>query len=48
MDAQIFVSGDQSAVEEYLVKNHKQMPRVAYRYALEKFEKHTKEKLMML
>lgn len=39
---------NQPVVEEYLVKNHKQMPRVAYRYALEKFEEHTKKKLMML
>lgn len=39
---------NQSIVEEYLVKNHKQMPRIAYRYALEKFDNDTKKKLMML
>lgn len=39
---------NQSIVEEYLVKNHKQMPRIAYRYALEKFDYDTKKKLMML
>lgn len=35
-------------VEEYLVKNHERMPRVAYRYALEKFDKAAREKLMRL
>ncbi len=39
---------NQSIVEEYLVKNHKQMPRVAYRYALEKFDNDTRKKLMTL
>lgn len=39
---------NQSIVEEYLVKYHKQMPRIAYRYALEKFDNDTKKKLMML
>ncbi len=39
---------NQSVVEEYLVKNHKQMPRVAYRYALEKFDCDTRKRLMML
>lgn len=39
---------NQSTVEEYLVKNHKQMPRVAFRYALGKFDKTTRKKLMML
>ena len=39
---------DQPVVEAYLIKNHKQMPRVAYRYALEKFDKDTKKKLMSL
>lgn len=39
---------DQSVVEAYLIKNHKRMPRVAYRYALEKFDKDTKKKLMSL
>lgn len=37
---------DQHCVEEYLIKNHSRMPRVAYRYALEKFDKETRAKLM--
>ena len=32
---------DQPSVEQYLIKNHAVMPRVAYRYALEKFDKDT-------
>lgn len=39
---------NQPMVKEYLIKNHKQMPRVAYRYALEKFDSDTRKKLMML
>ena len=39
---------DQKCVEEYLIKNHMRMPRVAYRYALEKFDKETRSKLMMM
>ena len=39
---------NQLMVEEYLVKNHAKMPRVAYRYALEKFDKETRKKLMTL
>lgn len=39
---------DQSSVEQYLIKNHVVMPRVAYRYALEKFDKDTRKKLMAL
>lgn len=39
---------DQSAVEKYLMKNHKVMPRVAYRYALQKFDKDTRKRLMAL
>ncbi len=39
---------NQPIVEEYLVKNHKKMPRVAYRYALEKFDSDTRKKLMKL
>lgn len=39
---------NQPMVEEYLVKNHAKMPRVAYRYALEKFDKETRKKLMTL
>lgn len=35
-------------VEEYLVKNCKKMPRVAYRYALEKFDAKTRDKLMKM
>lgn len=39
---------NQPLVEEYLVKNHKKMPRVAYRYALEKFDSDTRKRLMKL
>ncbi len=39
---------DQPSVEQYLIKNHAVMPRVAYRYALEKFDKDTRKKLMAL
>lgn len=39
---------DQSSVEQYLIKNHALMPRVAYRYALGKFDKDTRKKLMAL
>ncbi len=37
---------DQPAVKSYLIKNHEKMPRVAYRYALEKFDKDTRAALM--
>lgn len=33
-------------VIEYLTENHERMPRMAYRYALEKFDKETRNKLM--
>ena len=39
---------DRCCVEEYLIENHDKMPRVAYRYALEKFDKETKSRLMKL
>jgi len=39
---------DRQCVEEYLVDNHARMPRVAYRYALEKFDKETRDRLMKL
>ena len=39
---------DQSSVEQYLIKNHAVMSRVAYRYALGKFDKDTRKKLMAL
>lgn len=39
---------NQSSVEQYLIKNHALMPRVAYRYALGKFDKDTRKKLMAL
>ena len=39
---------DQNGVMEYLIENHKRMPRVAYRYALEKFDKETRAKLMKM
>lgn len=35
-------------VEEYLIANHRRMPRVAYRYALEKFDKETRNRLMKI
>lgn len=37
-----------SRVEEYLTVNHDRMPRVAYRYALEKLDNETKRRLMAL
>lgn len=39
---------DQSAVEKYLIENHAVMPRVAYRYALGKFDPDTRKRLMAL
>ena len=39
---------DRRRVEEYLIENHDKMPRVAYRYALEKFDRETKSRLMKL
>ncbi len=39
---------DKQCVEEYLVANHARMPRVAYRYALEKFDKETRDRLIKL
>lgn len=39
---------DIDAVTDYLIDNHEQMPRTAYRYALEKYDKETRKKLMSL
>ena len=39
---------DADAVKTYLIANHKQMPRTAYRYALEKYDKETRKQLMAL
>ena len=39
---------DMKAVKDYLILNHAQMPRTAYRYALEKFDKETRKELMNL
>lgn len=39
---------DNQAVKEYLTANHSRMPRTAYRYALEKFDKATRDELMRL
>lgn len=39
---------ERDAVKKYLIANHARMPRVAYRYALEKFDKETKTELMNL
>lgn len=36
------------AVREYLAANSMRMPRTAFRYAMEKFDKETREKLMAL
>lgn len=36
------------AVEEYLIENHRRMPRTAYRYALGKFDSDTRTRLMQL
>ena len=37
-----------NCVKEYLIQNCKNMPRVAYRYALKKFDKETRNKLMQM
>lgn len=42
----VLSQSDRLCVEEYLIKNYKKMPRVAYRYALEKFDKETRNRLM--
>ncbi len=39
---------EMEAVKDYLILNHAQMPRTAYRYALEKFDKETRKELMSL
>lgn len=39
---------DSAGVESYLAAHCRDMPRVAYRYALEKFDRETKAKLMAL
>lgn len=39
---------DRPCVEEYLLTNHERMPRVAYRYALEKFDRETKAKFIKM
>lgn len=39
---------DLESVKEYLMENHTKMPRTAYRYALEKFDKETRKALMAL
>ena len=37
-----------SSVKEYLIKNCNIMPRVAYRYAIEKFDKETRNELLQI
>ena len=37
-----------SSVKEYLIKNCKKIPRVAYRYAIEKFDKETRNELLQM
>jgi len=44
----IYASKNPKAVEKYLRKNVNEMPRVSFRYALEKLDKETKSKLMKL
>ena len=39
---------DRAGVEAYLAAHCREMPRVAFRYALEKFDTDTKKKLMAL
>lgn len=39
---------DQMLVKEYLIKNCKVMPRVAYRYALEKFNEITRKEMLSI
>lgn len=39
---------DMETVKNYLILNHAKMPRTAYRYALEKFDKETRKELMSL
>ena len=39
---------DMETVTNYLIDNHTQMPRTAYRYALEKYGQQTRTKLMSL
>ena len=39
---------DMETVTNYLIDNHTQMPRTAYRYALEKYDKELRKKLMLL
>lgn len=39
---------DPDSVKKYLIANQERMPRVAYRYALEKFDKDTRAELMNL
>ena len=39
---------DKESVTNYLIDNHTQMPRTAYRYALEKYDKETRKELMSL
>ena len=39
---------DMESVKQYLIENHERMPRTAYRYALEKFDKDIRKELMAL
>ena len=43
-----FSQVDMETVTNYLIENHAKMPRTAYRYALEKYDKETRDKLMSL
>lgn len=39
---------DRDAVRDYLIANHERMPRTAFRYALEKFDRADRSELMSL
>lgn len=39
---------DPGRVMDYLTENHERMPRVAYRYAIEKFDKETRTRFMKM
>ncbi len=40
-----FSQVDKDAVTNYLIDNYVQMPRTAYRYALEKYDKETRKRI---
>jgi 3-methyladenine DNA glycosylase AlkD len=44
----VFTKVNKDEVIEYLIKNHKNMPRLSFRYAIENLDKQTRSKLMRL